>query len=76
MSIKKVFLSDQIEQFVGIYAWKGFPDKLRKINNIDEETRKTFVFLTNNFALKVPEIALLYTYRCKVELFFKLINST
>ena len=37
--------------------------------------KKTFVFLTNNFDLTALEIALLYRYRWKIELFFKWIKQ-
>ena len=34
-----------------------------------------FVFLTNNFDLKAEDIAMLYKYRWKIELFFKWIKQ-
>ena len=42
---------------------------------MDAETGKSLVFLTNNFALPAPTIALLYKGRWKVELFFKWIKQ-
>ena len=68
-------LSDQIGRLKGFYSLKEYPDKLRKIKYYDEETKRTFVFLTNNFDLKAREIALLYKYRWRVELFFKWIKQ-
>jgi IS4 transposase len=68
-------LSDQTGRLEGFYALKDYPDKLRKIKYYDEETQRTFSFLTNNFDLKAQEIALLYKYRWKVELFFKWIKQ-
>jgi IS4 transposase len=68
-------LSDQIGRLQGFYSYKDYPDKLRKIKYYDEETKRTFVFFTNNFDLKVREIALLYNYYWKVELFFKWIKQ-
>jgi IS4 transposase len=64
-------LSDQIGRLEGFYALKDYPDKLRRIKYYNDETKRTFVFLTNNFDLKAEEIAILYKYRWKVELFFK-----
>lgn len=68
-------LSDQIGRLEGFYALKDYPDKLRRIKYYDDETKRTFMFLTNNFNLKAQEIALLYKYRWKVELFFKWIKQ-
>ena len=72
---KSGVLSDQIGRLEGFYALKDYPDKLRRIKFYDAETKRTFVFLTNNFDLKAKEIALLYKYRWKVELFFKWIKQ-
>ena len=68
-------LSDQIGKLEGFYSLQYYPDKLRKIKYYDEETDRTFEFITNNFDLKAHEIALLYKYRWKVELFFKWIKQ-
>jgi len=38
-------------------------------------TGKILIFLTNNFHLKVEEIAQLYKHRWKIELFFKWIKQ-
>lgn len=67
-------LSDHIGKLEGFCSLQYYPNKLRKIKYYDEETDRTFVFLTNNFDLKAHEIALLYKYRWKVELFFKWIK--
>ena len=56
---------------VSFYPLKDYPEKLRRIKYYDDETGKTFVFLTNNFDLDATEIALLYKYRWRIELFFK-----
>lgn len=68
-------LSDQIGNLEGFYSLKNYPEKLRKIKYYDNETRKILTFLTNNFSLSALEIALLYKYRWKVELFFKWIKQ-
>ena len=62
---------DQIGKLEGFYTHKEYPKKLRKIKYYDNETGKILVFLTNNFELAAAEIALLYKYRWKIELFFK-----
>jgi hypothetical protein len=72
---KSGVLSDQIGRLEGFYTLKDYPDKLRRIKYYDDETKRSFLFLTNNFDLKAQEIALLYKYRWKVELFFKWIKQ-
>jgi hypothetical protein len=54
---------------------KSYPEKLRRIKFYDAENRRYLVFLTNNLDLKAEEIALLYKYRWKIELFFKWIKQ-
>jgi hypothetical protein len=66
---------DQAVLLAGFYASKDYPEKLRRIKYYDEETNAEFVFLTNNFELSANDIALLYKYRWKIELFFKWIKQ-
>lgn len=68
-------LSDQTGKLVTYYPLKEYPEKLRRIKYYDKETDKTLVFLTNNFDLDATEIALLYKYRWKIELFFKWVKQ-
>lgn len=68
-------LCDQTGELKGFYSGKEYPEKLRRIKFHDEEQKRTFVFLTNNLNLKPEEIAALYKYRWKVELFFKWIKQ-
>jgi hypothetical protein len=68
-------MCDQTIRLKGFYSSKHYPEKLRRIKFIDVEQRKVLVFLTNNFTLTALEIALLYKYRWKVELFFKWIKQ-
>jgi len=68
-------LYDQTIKLVNYYALKEYPEKLRRIKYYDNETKKIFIFLTNNFELTALEIALLYKYRWKIELFFKWIKQ-
>jgi len=66
---------DQIGKLSGFYASKEYPNKLRKIKFYDQNTDKTFIFLTNNFELSAEQIAFLYKNRWQVELFFKWIKQ-
>lgn len=66
---------DQCVKAKGFYSNKHYPDSLRRIRFIDNETGRRMVFLTNNFDLPAVDIALLYKYRWKVELFFKWIKQ-
>ena len=68
-------LLDQIGKFTGFYVSKNYPDKLRRIKFYDEETNNNLMFLSNNFDLRAEEIAQLYKYRWKIELFFKWIKQ-
>jgi hypothetical protein len=72
---KAGILYDQIVRFKSFYPLRDYPDKLRKIKFRDEETGRSFVFLTNNFDLDAIEIALLYKHRWKIELFFKWVKQ-
>ena len=66
---------DQTIVLTGFYARKDYPDKLRRIRYIDPETKKRFVFITNNHVLPALVIAQLYRARWYVELFFKWIKQ-
>ena len=68
-------LYDQTIMLVNPYAIKNYPDKLRRIKYLDVDTNKQFIFLTNNFNLSAVQVALLYKYRWKIELFFKWIKQ-
>jgi len=67
--------SDQIIMVTGFYTMKDYPEKLRRIRYYDVETKKRFVFMTNNFTLPAIVIAKLYKCRWQVELFFKWIKQ-
>jgi hypothetical protein len=66
---------DQIGKLTGFYVSKDYPEKLRRVKFYDDETKRTFVFITNNFELTANQIALLYKNRWQVELFFKWIKQ-
>lgn len=66
---------DQTIILKGPRSSKQYPAPLRRISYFDSETKKRFVFLTNNFILPALTIAQLYKCRWKVELFFKWIKQ-
>ena len=68
-------LLDQIGKLTGFYISKDYPEKLRRIKYYDEETDNDLEFLSNSFDITAEEIAQLYKYRWKVELFFKWIKQ-
>src|SRR5262249_39834875 len=72
---KNGILCDQHVRFKNYYPAKNYPEELRRIKFIDVDTKKTLVFLTNNFELTATEIARLYKHRWKIELFFKWIKQ-
>ena len=71
----KGIICDQTVKLQGVKSSAYYPLALRRIKYFDKEQRRTFVFLTNNFIQPAADIALLYKYRWKVELFFKWIKQ-
>ena len=74
-SLSEGIIYDQIIMLNNYYPSKFYPDKMRRIKFVDKETKKKFIFLTNNFHLEASEIAQLYKHRWKIELFFKWIKQ-
>src|ERR1051326_6965887 len=68
-------LCDQIIKLNNFYPSKFYPGKLRRIKFYDKETELKLDFVTNNFELTALEIAKLYKYRWRIELFFKWIKQ-
>lgn len=66
---------DQAIVLTGAATRKQYPDKLRKIRSIDQETSNDFVFLTNSFLLPALTIAILYKCRWQIELLLKWIKQ-
>lgn len=71
----KGVICDQQVILKGYYSYKWYPKIFRRIKFYDAEQNRTFVFLSNNLTLPAIEIAMLYKYRWKVELFFKWIKQ-
>ena len=67
--------ADQIIHLHSFYAWKDYPERLRRIRYFDAEKNKRLVLLTNNFILPGFTIAELFRCRWKIELFFKWIKQ-
>ncbi len=68
-------ISDHQVRFTGTVSGKRYPDILRRVVYFDEDTGKTFEFLTNNLSLPALTICALYKQRWQVELFFKWIKQ-
>jgi len=64
-------LADQTIRFEGHDSKKQYPDNIRRVTFYDKEGNKTFVFYTNNNLITPEDVALLYKYRWRIELFYK-----
>jgi transposase len=67
--------SDQTIKLTGPKTSKLYPAPLRRISFRDEDQKRTFVFLTNNFQLDALTVCQLYKLRWQIELFFKWIKQ-
>ncbi len=68
-------ISDHQVRLTNAASCRRYPDVLRRVVHFDEETGKTFEFLTNNLTLPALTICALYKQRWQVELFFKWIKQ-
>lgn len=68
-------LSDEIVIFGDYNAMKKYPNKLRRVKYWDEENKKEYMYLSNNFHLTAKQIADIYKERWQIELFFKWIKQ-
>jgi IS4 transposase len=64
-------MADRIIVFDGQKTKKAYKDNLRRVVFYDKDGNRTFVFYTNSFHLTAENVALLYKFRWRVELFFK-----
>ena len=69
-------LSDSTICFTGFYPRDYYPEPLRLIKYWDEENKREFIFLTNNFDLTALEVTELYRNRWQIELFFQMAQAT
>jgi transposase len=67
--------ADQTIVLTGMKTAQDYPDKLRRIKYYDKDTKRTFVYLSNNFIIDALTIAMLYKQRWQIELFFKWIKQ-
>ena len=65
------------DQTIKLTGTKGHlcPHLLRRVGYRDPETKKHYVFLTNNFKLSAKTIADIYKERWKIEIFFRWIKQ-
>ena len=68
-------LSDQLIKLTGYNTAKKYPQELRRIVYYAATLNRTFIYLTNHFEIPAVQVALLYKYRWRVELFFKWIKQ-
>ena len=74
-NFKKGILSDEIIELTGTSTRKKYPDTLRMVTYLDNETGRDYTFITNNFNLVASTIAEIYHQRWQIELFFKWIKQ-
>jgi len=66
---------DQTIMLTGFYAHRDYPDKIRLVKYLDQDTGKRLRFITNNFVVPPMTVAELYHRRWQVELFFRWIKQ-
>jgi hypothetical protein len=66
---------DQIIVLTGIKTKYQYPDKIRRVKFFDDQKKRSFSFLSNNFIVPALVIAELYRCRWKIEIFFKWIKQ-
>lgn len=67
--------SDQTIKLKHFYSKKHYPEKLRRVKYFDEQTKRYYIYLTNNFEIDAKIVADLYKHRWQIELFFKWIKQ-
>ena len=64
-------MADVEIRFNGKKTKKGYPETIRRVVYYQKEHNRTFVYYSNDMDISPENIALLYLYRWKVELFWK-----
>jgi len=66
---------DQIITLTTPKSKSDYPEKLRRIKYYDQETRKYYVYITNDMDIDAWTVVLLYIFRWQIESFFKWIKQ-
>lgn len=68
-------ISDQLIRLTSVRASKYKLDPIRRVEYLDEETQKRYVFITNQMHWSAKTVADIYKSRWEIELFFKWIKQ-
>jgi hypothetical protein len=68
---KTGIMADVEIRLAGQKARKRYPKPLRRVVYYETEHNRTFVYYTNDLTISAEDVALLYKYRWRVELFWK-----
>lgn len=71
----KSITRDDVVRLTGYYSRQKYPDELRIVGYVDQQTGEYYEYFTNNFALAARTIADIYKSRWQIELFFKWIKQ-
>ncbi len=75
VDIRTGVMSDQTIELTSARGRKAYPGTLRRVGYWDQQTRRRYVFVTNNTTWVAKTIADLYKSRWQIELFFKWIKQ-
>lgn len=68
-------LSDQAIRLTNYFTKQKYPALLRRVTYYATDKNNIFVYPINNMEIPAKQVALLYKYRWRVELFLKLIKQ-
>ena len=75
VAIRTGVMSDQTIELTSARGRKAYPGTLRRVGYWDQETKRRYVFVTNNTTWVGKTTADLYKSRWQIELFFKWIKQ-
>lgn len=75
IELEKNIIADEVVIFGDYHAMKKYDKKMRRVKYWNEEKKKEYTYLTNNFDLTAKQIASIYKDRWQIELFFKWIKQ-